>query len=153
MLAKAQGAWLRSARANLGFESYDDAEHDGALPTLVLVDTSVWVDHLRQGNAALATLLNRAEVESHPFVIGELACEFLHRRHEVLPLLERLPSVPVGSHSEVMMFVESNHLMGAGIGWIDAHLLVSASLAQVPLWTRDLRLAKIARMLQLYAEP
>lgn len=121
--------------------------------TLVLVDTSVWVDHLRQGDPRLTALLSRAEVDCHPFVIGELACGLLRACSEVLSLLEKLPSVPAGSHAEVLMFVERHGLMGRGIGWIDAHLLVSASLASVPLWTRDRRLARIAQTLQLYAEP
>lgn len=119
----------------------------------MLVDTSIWVDHFRQGDAALTSLLNRAEVECHPFIVGELACGLLRRRVEVLSLLEKLPNLPLGAHGEVMMFVERHELMGRGIGWIDAHLLVSASLGRVPLWTRDRRLAGVARMLQLYAEP
>lgn len=119
----------------------------------MLVDTSVWVDHLGGRDAALSGLLNRAEVECHPFIIGELACGFLRRRFEVLSLLQRLPHVPVGSHDEVLMFVERHHLMGRGIGWVDAHLLASASLAGVPLWTRDRRLSDVARMLHIYGEP
>lgn len=119
----------------------------------MLVDTSIWVDHFRQTDPGLSALLSRAKVECHPFIIGELACGPLRRRSEVLALLEKLPSLPVGSHGEVLIFVERHGLMGRGIGWIDAHLLVSASLARVPLWTRDRQLARIAQMLQLYAEP
>lgn len=118
----------------------------------MLVDTSVWVDHLRRGDAGLSALLNRAEVECHPFIIGELACGSLRRRAEVLSLLERLPQAPLGSHDEVLGFVERYGLMGRGIGWLDAHLLVSASLGGVRLWTRDRRLGEVARMLRLYAE-
>ena len=119
----------------------------------MLVDTSVWVDHLRRGNPQLRDLLNRGEVECHPFVIGELACGSLHRRVEMLSLLQSLPRVPVCSHDEVLLFVERRRLMSRGIGWIDAHLLASALLAQSPLWTHDRRLAEIARTLNLDARP
>ena len=119
----------------------------------MLVDTSVWVDHFRRGDPALMTLLSRGEVECHPFVIGELACGSLHRRSEVLSLLESLPQVPLGSHDEVLEFVERHRVMGRGIGWVDAHLLASASLAGSPLWTRDRRLFEIGRKLGLASQP
>ncbi len=119
----------------------------------MLVDTSIWVDHFRGGDAALSALLTREAVECHPFIIGELACGMLHRRSQVLSLLQTLPSVPMGSHDEVLMFIERHRLMGRGIGWIDAHLLASASLAGSRLWTRDRRLASVARMLRLYGQP
>jgi hypothetical protein len=119
----------------------------------MLVDTSVWVDHLRRGNPQLRDLLNRGEVECHPFIVGELACGSLHRRAEILSLLQALPCVPVCSHNEVFLFVERRRLMGRGIGWIDAHLLASALLARSPLWTHDRRLSEIARGLNLQAEP
>jgi len=119
----------------------------------MLVDTSVWVDHFRTGDAALSGLLTRGEVECHPFVIGELACGSLRRRSEVLTLLQALPVVTVGSHTEVLTFLERHRLMGIGIGWIDVHLLVSASLAGVRIWTRDRRLLAVAQLLHLYAEP
>jgi predicted nucleic acid-binding protein len=119
----------------------------------MLVDTSVWVDHFRRGNRDLSTLLNRGEVECHPFIIGELACGSLHRRSEVLSLLQSLPCVPVGSHNEVLTFVERHGLMGRGIGWIDAHLLVSASLAGAPLWSYDRYLSAVAQMLNLRGQP
>ena len=119
----------------------------------MLIDTSVWVDHLRRGDHGLTVLLNREVVECHPFIIGELACGSLHRRSEVLSLLQSLPSVPVGSHNEVLAFVERHHLMGRGIGWIDAHLLASASLAGCLLWTRDRRLCELAQRLDLYGQP
>jgi predicted nucleic acid-binding protein len=111
------------------------------------------VDHFRQGDASLRALLRRAEGECHPFVIGELACGPLRRRFEVLSLLERLPLVPVAAHVEVTTFVERHRLMGCGIGWIDAHLLASASLGRVLFSTRDRCLAKVAQMLRLYSEP
>ncbi len=119
----------------------------------MLVDTSVWVDHLRRGDPALSGLLERGEVECHPFVIGELVCRSLHHRSAVLSLLQKLPRVPVGSHEEVLAFVERHRLRGRGIGWIDAHLLASAALSGMPLWTRDRRLGEVARTLGLYAHP
>ena len=119
----------------------------------MLVDTSVWVDHLRRGNAILAMHLGRADVWCHPFVIGELACGRLKNRREVLALLSALPQVRQADHDEVLAFVESNSLSGSGIGWVDAHLLASALLTSVPLWTLDRRLASMARTLGAGAEP
>ena len=119
----------------------------------MLVDTSVWIDHFRRGDPALKALLLRDEVECHPFVIGELACGSLRRRSEVLSLLQSLPQVPLGDDDEVLEFVERHRLMGRGIGWVDAHLLVSASLAGALLWTRDRRLFEVARRMGLSASP
>jgi predicted nucleic acid-binding protein len=115
----------------------------------VLVDTSIWVDHLRQRDARLAELLEDGSVWTHPFVIGELACGNLARRAEVLELIGALPSVPVADHEEVLAFVESRRLMGRGLGFIDVHLLASAVLASLPLWTADKRLSAVARALDL----
>jgi len=119
----------------------------------MLVDTSVWVDHLRRGNPQLRDLLNRGEVQCHPFIVGELACGSLHRRDEMLSLLQNLPQAPVCSHNEVLLFIEQRRLMGRGIGWIDAHLLASALLARSHLWTHDRRLSEIARALNVHAQP
>lgn len=119
----------------------------------MLVDPSVWVDRLRRGNPQLRELLNRGEVECHPFIVGELACGSLQRRAEILSLLQSLPRVPLCSHNEVLLFVEQRRLMGRGIGWIDAHLLASAASARSPLWTHDRRLSEIARALNLHAQP
>ena len=118
----------------------------------MLVDTSVWVEHLRRGDATLSALLHRDEVECHPFVIGELACGSLRRRSEVLTLLHKLPQLPVVSHDEVLAFIERRRLMGRGIGWIDAHLLASAALSNTSIWSRDRRLSEAARGLHLCAE-
>jgi hypothetical protein len=115
----------------------------------VLVDTSVWVEHFRRGNRALAERLGEGEVSSHPFIIGELACGSLGRRREILSLLGALPHAPLVEHDEVLAFVESHGLGGRGIGWIDAHLLASATLARLPLWTFDHRLAAVARQLPI----
>jgi len=119
----------------------------------MLVDTSVWVDHLRRGNRSLGALLGQAQVWCHPFVIGELACGRLKSRGELLSLLGTLPQVRQAAHDEVLALVESNDLGGRGIGWIDAHLLASARLTGVPIWTFDRRLAGVARSLGVGAAP
>jgi predicted nucleic acid-binding protein len=110
----------------------------------MLVDTSVWVDHLRRPNARLVSLLERGAVWCHPFVIGEVACGNLVRRDEVLALLAALPQAPTADHPEALAFVETNRLTGSGVGWIDVHLLASAKLVGLPLWTLDRRLASAA---------
>jgi len=111
---------------------------------LILVDTSVWVDHLRSGVPRLAELLQEGAVLIHPFVIGELACGNLRNRRQVLDLLHGLPAAKVASNSEVLVMIEQHQLMGCGIGYVDAHLLAAARLAGCPLWTQDRRLAAIA---------
>jgi len=119
---------------------------------VILVDTSVWVDHLQKGVPALAESLEEGEVMTHPFVIGELACGNLKNRREVLHLLAVLPSAIVASHEETLRFIERRALMGKGIGYIDAHLLASVTLTQdTRLWTRDKRLALVAAELRLAA--
>ncbi len=120
---------------------------------MILVDTSVWIDHFRNGNDALATLLRHAEVVCHRFIVGELACGNLRHRDEILFLLAALPTVTLADHDEVMTFIEHNGLMGAGIGWIDAHLLASTILADVTLWTLDRPLAAAARSLGVTPTP
>jgi predicted nucleic acid-binding protein len=115
----------------------------------VLVDTSVWVDHLRRGNAQLAARLEQGEVESHPFVIGELSCGKLQRRAELLALLGSLPRVLQAEHGEVLDFIDTHHLWGRGLGWVDAHLLASTRLSRTALWTLDRRLAVEAGRLGL----
>ena len=112
---------------------------------MILVDTSVWIDHLRRGSAALGEALEREEVMTHPFVIGELACGNLKNRREVLGLLAALPSTVVATGEETLHFVERRRLMGRGIGWVDVHLLASVMMAEAAqLWTRDKRLGAIA---------
>jgi predicted nucleic acid-binding protein len=120
---------------------------------LVLVDTSVWVDHLRKGDAALAALLENGAVLAHPMVIGEIACGSLRDRALVLGLLGSLPSATLAQTDEVLSFIEKKHLFGKGIGFIDAHLLASTALADASvLWTRDKRLLAVARDLNLAYE-
>lgn len=90
-----------------------------------------------------------AEVLTHPFVVGELACGALRNRDEVLALLRSLPEADAAQHAEVLGFVEQERLYARGIGWIDAHLLASARLSDVPLWTLDQKLARVAATLNL----
>jgi predicted nucleic acid-binding protein len=115
----------------------------------VLVDTSVWVDHLRRHNAELVALLEQGQVWTHPFVIGELACGNLARRTTLLSSLSELPQVATVSHAEVLAFIEGQRLMGRGLGWIDVHLLAAARLANLGFWTVDRRLAAAANELGL----
>jgi predicted nucleic acid-binding protein len=118
---------------------------------VTLVDTSIWVEHLRRGHPGLSALLQEAAVATHPFVIGEIACGNLRRRAEVLGLLAALPALEVVRHGEVLAFVESRRLSGRGLGWLDMHLLASARVSHVPLWTLDRRLAGTARLLGIAA--
>jgi len=111
---------------------------------VILVDTSVWVEHLRRGLPRLATLLQDGEVLIHPWVIGELACGNLSNRRQVLELLQGLPAATVASAAEVLLQIERDQLMGRGIGYVDAHLLASARLSHGRLWTDERRLAAVA---------
>jgi hypothetical protein len=112
---------------------------------LILVDTSVWVDHLRRGTPVLTAVLQRGGVLMHPFVLGELACGNLKNRGNVLQLLGDLPQAPIATDPEALDFIERRTLMGRGIGYIDVHLLASVALAgSAQLWTRDKRLAAVA---------
>ncbi len=104
---------------------------------MVLVDTSVWVQHLRSGNARLRALLQDGEVAVHPFVVGELACGNLRNRRGILGLLQALPEVPIASQEEVLHLIEARRLYGRGFGWVDAHILASAILAGTWIWTLD----------------
>ncbi len=117
----------------------------------MLVDTSVWVDHLRRGDAALRAALLDGDVLGHPFVIGELACGSLAQRDDVLALLAALPAARVAAHAEALALVEAQRLHGAGIGWVDVHLLASARLSRARLWTRDRRLHAVAQHLHVAA--
>ena len=114
---------------------------------MVLVDTSIWVTHLRQGAIGLEALLHDGRVVCHPFIVGELACGNLQNRSEIISLLQRLPEAIRAEHEEVMQFIENYGLMGKGLGYIDIHLLASARLTGVPLWTLDKRLNEVATKL------
>jgi predicted nucleic acid-binding protein len=117
---------------------------------VILVDTSVWIDHLRGGDAALSTALESGEVLMHPLVVGELACGQFQQRDTILRLLRRLPVAPDVTHDEALRFIDGRRLMGRGIGYVDVHLLASVALADgARLWTRDKRLAGVAAELSL----
>ena len=117
---------------------------------MILVDTSVWVDHLRAGDSALADLLLRGGVFIHPFVVGELACGSLARRQATLDLLQDLPMAPLAEADEVLKFIERHALHGQGAGLVDMHLLAATALADgARLWTRDKRLHALATTLGL----
>lgn len=111
---------------------------------MILVDTSIWIDHLRCGSPALATMLQSEVVCTHDFVIGELACGNLRNRAEILGLLQSLPRLSAATEDETLFFIEQQHVMGRGIGYIDAHLLAAAVIRDVPIWTKDKRLMAIA---------
>ena len=108
---------------------------------MILVDTSVWIHHFRNGSARLRELLQEGEVATHPMVLGELDCGNLVKRVETLRLLNRLPRIPQAPDQLVLESIESRRLFGKGVGWIDAHLLTASLLSSVPLWTLDRRLS------------
>lgn len=120
---------------------------------MVLVDTSVWVTHFRRGEDALKALLEEGKVACHPCIIGELACGNLANRTEILGLLQALPQATVAEHEEVLRFLEINRLMGVGLGYVDVHLLASARLTLIPLWTKDTRLREVAGRLDILFMP
>jgi predicted nucleic acid-binding protein len=120
---------------------------------VILVDTSVWIDHLRAGDKTLAALLESAMVLTHPFVIGELALGDLRQRELILDTLHDLPRANVATAQEVLHFIHQNALFGQGIGYVDAHLLASVRLtAGASLWTRDKHLLAAADRLALAAD-
>jgi predicted nucleic acid-binding protein len=115
---------------------------------MILVDSSVWIDHLRGNDPTLADLLNRGQVLTHSFVIGELALGSLRQRAAIIDALRSLPRASLAIDDEVIAFIDANGLFGRGIGYIDAHLLASARLTPgTTLWTRDKRLNEIALVL------
>ena len=111
---------------------------------MILADTSIWVDHFRSGNSDLVGLLEDGQVITHPVVAGELACGNLRARAQTLGWFRRLPQTAVASNHEIMALIERHKLWGLGIGWIDAHLIASALLSGVAIWTLDRRLAGCA---------
>jgi predicted nucleic acid-binding protein len=119
---------------------------------VILVDTSVWVDHLRRHNSILARLLEAGEILAHPFVVGELALGHLEPRALLLRYLYGLPQSVVASHQEVLHFIGEHRLFGRGIGYVDAHLLAAIRLTEgAGLWTRDKGLHRVAAGLALAA--
>jgi predicted nucleic acid-binding protein len=121
---------------------------------VILVDTSVWVDHFRATDKTLAALLESTNVLTHPFIIGELALGNLRQRNLVLETLENLPRAKVTTDQEVLHFIQQTALFGQGIGYVDAHLLASVRLtAGAALWTRDKHLLAAAERLAMAAHP
>lgn len=119
---------------------------------MILIDSSVWIDHFRRTNAHLVDLLQENCVIIHPMVIGELACGSLRQRNEILPLLQLLPLTESPSQDEVLHFIEKRRLFGQGVGWVDVNLLASCLLSDVTLWTNDKSLRKVAQILNLSYE-
>ena len=114
---------------------------------MVLADTSVWITHFRSGNPRLKSLLADGKVACHPFIVGELACGLLQNREEILSLLQTLPAATQAEHEEVLRLIEMHRLMG--LGYVDVHLLASALLSGIPLWTEDRQLRKAALTLEV----
>ncbi len=111
---------------------------------MILVDTSVWVNHLKKKDETLSAFLSEAFVLLHPLVIGELACGNLRNRAQLLRYLHAMPMATAASNEEVMGLVERHRLWGRGVGWIDVQLLASALLSNAPFWTHDERLERAA---------
>jgi len=120
---------------------------------MILVDISIWIDHLRAGSPPLISLLETGMAYCHPFVIGELACGSLSNRSEILNLLQSLPQLPTATNDETLFFIEQHRLMGRGIGYNDTHLLASTAISAARLWTRDKRLKTIAEDMGLDYQP
>lgn len=121
---------------------------------MILVDTTIWVDHLRVGHPVLARLLDRGGVLGHPWVTGEISLGSLSRRSEVLGLLRALPQAQTATTAEIDTLIDRHHLFGVGIGYVDAALLASTLLTrEARLWTRDRRLATVAHRLGVAEEP
>lgn len=118
---------------------------------MILVDTSVWIDHFRATNERLKSLLLDQQVLCHPFIVGELACGNLHRRGAILAYLNALPRAHFIEHEEVMSFLEAHRSYGQGIGWVDAHLLASTVLTRCVVWTFDKPLRRAAAALNILA--
>ncbi|MCH8506143.1 MAG: type II toxin-antitoxin system VapC family toxin [Ectothiorhodospiraceae bacterium] len=117
---------------------------------LIMVDTSIWVDFFRGGDADLEKCLQEELVLMHPMVVGELSLGYLRNRTAILKFLGDLSSISPASHEQVMAFVETHQLVGRGIGWVDAHLLTAVSCSdETQLWTRDKRLRNLAQSLNL----
>jgi predicted nucleic acid-binding protein len=119
---------------------------------VILVDSSIWIDHIRAPDELLTTLLARHEVVAHPFVIGEVALGNFRNRQAVLASLEELPGAELATDEDVINLIEQHRLYGRGIGYVDAHLLAATRLTPATsLWTRDRRLRDIAAELQIAA--
>jgi predicted nucleic acid-binding protein len=114
---------------------------------VILVDTSVWIDHFRSSSRLLAKLLDQQRVLLHPFILGEIACGNLKHRTEIISLLHALPTSPTAEHDDVLYFIRQHRLMGRGVGLIDMHLLASCLIERCLIWTADKRLISLAQEL------
>jgi hypothetical protein len=120
---------------------------------MVLVDTSVWISHLRYVSSSLQKLLDGNKVASHPFIVGELACGNMSKRAEIISLMQSLAMVDVVEQEELLVFIEHHQLMGKGLGFVDVHLRAAAMLAGIPLWTQDKKLKHTCARLNLDLSP
>jgi predicted nucleic acid-binding protein len=120
-------------------------------PTLILVDTSIWIDHFRSSSNRLVLLLDADMVCMHSLVVGELACGNLADRANTIYLLKSLPRAAVASDDEVLFFIDQHRVAGKGLGYLDMHLLAAAALASLKVWTRDRRLGEVSTSLGLNA--
>ena len=117
---------------------------------MILVDTSVWVDHLNKAEPELIKLLNLTMVCIHPFIIGELSCGNISNRFEILTLLKSLPRIEPAFEEEVYALIDNKKLYGIGVGYIDIHLLAAALINDLKIWTTDKALKKTAQKLNIY---
>ena len=116
---------------------------------MILVDSSIWIDHIRKANSRLIGLLAAEMVSMHPWVVGELACGNLADRTNTLYLLRLLPRIRVATDDEVLFFIDKHGISGKGVGYLDMHLLAAAALGSLKIWTRDRRLNEVASLLGL----
>jgi predicted nucleic acid-binding protein len=115
----------------------------------VLVDTSIWIDHLNRADPGLANLLEQGLVLTHPFIVGELACGSIRNRNEIIGLLSGLPMVARADDDEILHFITSHHLCGKGLGLVDVHLLAACRIDRCKFWTRDKRLISAAEAMKI----
>ena len=119
------------------------------MPDFILVDTSVWINHLRERDQNLSHLLEQGLVACHPFIVGEIACGGIKNRQEIINLLNDLPSTEILDHSDIIDFIENRKIMNKGIGYIDVHLLGSVLVSDTRIWTFDKALKKMAFQLSV----
>lgn len=116
---------------------------------MILVDSSVWIDHFRKYSSLLDALLDAEDVCTHPLVIGELACGNLKNRSEIIALMHALPTLQKVEDDEILFFIDRHHLNGKGLGLIDIHLLASCLVDKSKLWTSDKRLRVHAQSMKI----
>lgn len=118
---------------------------------MILVDSSIWIDHFRFRNSSLVTLIDAVQVTVHPWVTGELACGNLANRSNTLYLLKSLPQAAIATEHDVLFFIDKHRISGRGVGYLDMHLLAAAALGNLKIWTLDKRLGEVAALLGLNA--